>query len=377
MDFNLNENQKMLQKTARDFLARECPKSLVRSMEQDEKGYLPDLWLKISNMGWTGLAIPEKYGGSAANFLDLCVLLEETGRACLPGPFFATVVLGAMTLLEAGNEEQKSNYLPRIAKGELLFTLALLESEAEFSADCVYLNAAINGETYHLNGTKLFVPDAQVADYIICVARTDSSATAERGISLFLVDSKNPGISTTPLKTIAGDKQCEVVFNNVRIPLNDLLGQCNHGWTNVEQVLEKATVARCAEMVGGAQAILDIAVNYAKERIQFEQFIGFFQAIQHHCANMLIDVEALRYITYRAAWLVSEGMPCSREIAMAKAWASEAYRRVASLGVQIHGGIGCTSEHDAQLYYRRAAAAEIAFGDSEYHQEIVANHLAL
>lgn len=376
MDLSLDETQEMLRKMARDFFMDKCPKSLVREMVADERGYPPELWREMSQLEWMGLIIPEEYGGTGGSFLDLAVLLEEMGRACLPGPFFSTVVLGGLTLLEAGNEEQKKEFLPRLSRGELIFTLALTEPSAKYTPDAIQVKAKAEGEEYVIDGIKLFVPDAHIADYIICAARTREAPPPE-GITLFLVDAKSPGISSTLLQTIAGDKQCEVVLDKVRVPKKNILGELNQGWSYIEKVLQKAAVAKCAEMVGGAQQVLEMCVSYAKERVQFGRPIGSFQAIQHHCANMATDVDGSRFITYQAAWKLSESLPSTKEVAMAKAWVSDAFRRVTALGHQVHGGVGFIEDHDMPLYYKRAKAWELVFGDAGFHREKVAQELGL
>lgn len=377
MDLGFSEEQEMLRKTARDFLQTECPTTLVKEMADDEKGYTPELWAKMAELGWMGLALPEEYDGMGMSFLDLSVLLEEMGRACLPGPFFSTVVLGGFTIIEAGNEEQKKDLLPKIATGEVILAMALTEPSASYDPASVMVKAVSDKDDYVISGTKLFVENAHIADYMVCVTRTKDGSSAEDGITLFLVDGKSPGISTTVLKTIAGDKQCEVIFDNVRVPKKNMLGELDKGWPVVAKMLEMAAVAKCAEMVGGAQAALDMSVAYAKERIQFGRPIGSFQAIQHHCANMVTDVDGSRFITYQAAWKVSEGLPATMEVSMAKAWVSEAYRRVTQLGHQIHGGIGFCMDHDMPLYFKEAKAAESTFGNADWHREIVAQQLGL
>ena len=378
MDLGFSEEQEMLRKTARDFLETECPTSLVKEMAEDEQGYTSGLWGKMAELGWMGLALPEEYDGMGMSFLDLAVLLEEMGRACLPGPFFSTVVLGGLTILEAGNEEQKKELLPKIATGEAILTMALTEPSASYDPASITVKAVPDKDDYVISGTKLFVENAHIADYLICVARTnDGAGKDEDGITLFLVDGKSPGIATTLLKTIAGDKQCEVTFDNVRVPQKNMLCERDKGWPVVARILQKATVAKCAEMIGGAQAALDMSVAYAKERVQFGRPIGSFQAIQHHCANMVTDVDGSRFITYQAAWMVSEGLPATMEVSMAKAWVSESYRRVTQLGHQIHGGIGFCMDHDMPLYFKRAKAAEPTFGSADWHREIVARELGL
>jgi len=362
---------------ARDFLTGKCPKTLVREMEEDEEGYSPELWREMAELGWMGMVFPEEYGGSGMSFLDLSVLLEEMGRACLPGPFFSTVVLGGLSILAAGNEEQKQKYLPQIASGELIFTLALTEASAQYDADSITVKATADNDTYIINGTKLFVPDAHIADYLLCVARTNEQAEAENGITIFIVDATSPGISCTPLKTMAGDKQYEVVFDQVRVAKDNILGQLDQGWKVVRKVIEQAAVAKCCEMLGGMQRVLEMTVDYAKERRQFDRPIGSFQVIQHYCANMVTDVDGSRFSTYQAAWRISEGLPCAKEVAIAKAWMGEAYGRVITLAHQIHGAIGCTIDHDLQFYTRRGKTAELTFGDGDFYREIVAQEMGL
>jgi alkylation response protein AidB-like acyl-CoA dehydrogenase len=377
MDLGFSEEQEMLRTTARDFLTNECPAELVKQLAEDEKGYSPEMWKRMAELGWMGLAFPEEYDGMGMTFLDLVVLLEEAGRACLPGPYFSTVVLAGYTIMEAASEEQKKELLTKIANGDLIVTLAVTEPSARYEPDAITVKASPDKDDYVINGTKLFVPDANIADYIICVARTKDGTSPEEGLTLFLVDAKSPGISTTLLKTIAGDKQCEVTFEDVRVPKGNIIGELDKGWPVVEKVLEKATVGLCAQMVGGAQKTLDMSVEYAKERVQFGRPIGSFQAIQHYCANMVTDVDGSKYITYEAAWKVSEGLPATMEVSMAKAWVSEAYRRVTLLGHQIHGAIGFCEDHDMPLYFKRAKGSEPTFGDADFHREMVAKQLGL
>jgi len=377
MDFQLNEEQEMLRASARDFLQKECPKQLVRQLDESDEGYSPELWRKMAELGWIGLLFPAKYGGSGGSFLDLVVLLEEMGYNILPGPFFSTVVLGGLPILAVGNEEQKKEFLPRVASGERILTLALTEPSARYDAASVKTTAVVHNGEYVINGTKLFVPDASVSDFLLCVARTKETVNPEEGITIFLVDAKSPGVKCTLLKTLARDKLCEVVFDNASVPKENILGKLDRGWPVVADILQKATVAKCAEMVGGAQAALEMAVTYAKERVQFNRPIGSFQAIQHYCANMVSDVDGSRFVTYKAAWKVSEGLPATMDVAIAKAWTSEAYRRVTLLGHQIFGAISFTIDHDMHLYYRRAKAGEIIFGDGDFQRAIVARELGL
>lgn len=376
MDFELDEEQEMLKTSARDFLKKECPKELVRDMMDDPKGYSPKLWRKMADLGWQALILPEQYGGIGMSFLDLAVLLEEMGRALVPGPFVPTVLLAGQPILAAGTEEQKEQFLPKIADGEMVMTLAFMEENGGIEASDISAEAVAAGDGFTISGTKMFVPDAHVADYILCVARTKDGPDKEEGISLFLVDAKSNGIKTEVMETLTGQKLCKVVFDNVTVPAQNVLGDVDGGWPIMKTVLNQATIAECAWMIGGAQWVLDTSVAYAKERVQFGKPIGSFQAIQHKCANMAIDVEGAVDITYYAAWAVSENDPeIAMAASMAKAWCSDIYTRTAADGIQIHGGIGFTWEHDMHLYFKRAKSSEVTYGDGDYHREKVAEML--
>lgn len=377
MDFSLSEEQELLKKTAREFLEKECPVQLVRQMEGDEKGFPVQLWHRMAELGWMALPFPEEYQGGGGSFADLVILLEEMGRACLPSPFISTVVLCGQTILDSGSKEQKDSLLPGIARGDIIGTLALLEPSDSYDPAAISCRAIAEGNEYHITGTKLFVQDAHIADYLVVPARTGGGDGADDGITLFLIDARGPGIGLTSLKTMAADKQFEVNFDGVRLTGEKVIGEVNQGWKAAARILERAAVARCAEMVGGAQRVLEMTVDYARERVQFGRPIGSFQAIKHYCANMAIDVEASRFNTCKAAWMIAEGIPCFKEVAIAKAWCSEAYRRVTALSHQIHGAIGWTKDMDLELYTRRAKAAEVAFGDADFHREKIVQALGL
>lgn len=377
MDFGLSQEQVMLKTSARDFLDKECPKTTVRQLLfEDDKGYSPEMWKKMADLGWLGLVFPEEYSGIGSSFLDLSVLLEEMGRALLPGPFMSTVVWCGRTILAQGTEKQKQEFLPKIANGEMILALAFHEVNGGREPEDVTVKASPDGSRFVINGTKLFVRDAHVADYLLCVARTRDGSDKKDGITLFLVDARSPGISMTVLKTMTGEKQCEVVFNNVRVPKENILGKLDKGWPIMERLMIEAVVAESCLMVGGARWAMETAVQYAKERVQFGHPIGSFQAIQHHCANMLVEVESAASITMYAAWAVSENHPeATLAASAAKAWCSDIYVRTGAMGIQIHGGIGFTWDHDMHLYFKRAKASQVAFGDGDYHRELVAQAL--
>jgi alkylation response protein AidB-like acyl-CoA dehydrogenase len=376
MDFELGEEQVMLKTSARDFLEKECPKTLVREMMEDEKGYSPELWKKMADLGWLGLTFPEEYGGADSSFLDLAVLLEECGRALLPAPFMPTVVLAGHPILAAGTGEQKQKFLPRIASGDMILTLAFVETSGSLEASDITVTATPSDDNFIINGTKLFVPDAHIADYFLCVTRTGNSQDKEDGITLFLVDAKKDSIQVEALKTMTGDKLFEVTFNNVVISKQNILGEVDRGWPIMKRVLDEAAVAESAWMTGGARWVLETSIEYAKTRIAFGRPIGSFQAIQHKLSDMALEVEGATSIVYYSAWAISENDPnITMAASMAKAWCSDAYKHAVYDGVQIHGGIGFTWDHDMHLYFKRAKALEVTFGDSTYHREKVAQLL--
>ncbi len=373
MDLGLSEIQQMLKNSAREFLSQECPLTLVREMEEDPRGYTDGLWRQIAGLGWPGVAFPEQYGGTGGNFLDLAVLLEEIGRSLTPGPFFATVVLGGLTVMDAGDEEQKRDLLTRICSGQLLMTLALTEASATYEPWGVATTATRDGADFRLNGAKLFVPDAHAADLILVAARTTEStesADPAQGITLFIVPSSSDGLTVNQLSTISSDRQCEIILSDVKVSANAALGAVDGGWPIIRRALHRAVAGKCLEMLGGADAVVEMTVEYAKQRSQFGRPVGAFQAVQHHCANMATDVEGCRHIAYQAAWKIAEGEPADREVAMAKAWVSAAYQRVCNLAHQCHGAIGFTKEHDLQLYTRRAKVQELSYGDVNFHKEL-------
>ena len=375
MDFRLSEQQQMLQKQARDFFEKECPKSLVRAIAKDKTGHHPGLWQKMSELGWIGLAFPEEYGGTGGSFLDLVILLEEMGRACLPGPYFSTVVLCGLTILDAGSKEQKKVLLPKIAVGDLIMAFALTEPSARYDASDMATRAVRENGHYVISGTKLFINDAHIADSMLCIAITSGAHDPRHDITLFLLDTKLHGIKCTPLSTLGLDKQCEVVFSDVGASKGSILGTEGQGWDIVTGTLQRATVGKCADMVGSATAALEMSVSYAKERVQFGRPIGSLQAIQHYCANMAVDVDASRLITYETAWRISQGLPSAMGVSITKNWVNEACQRVTILGQQIHGGIGFCEDHDMHLYYRRVRAGSLSLGDTASHQKVVAREL--
>jgi len=376
VDFGFSEEQEMLRESARGLLEKECPSTAVRRLMEEERGYDPALWKKLATQGWTGLVIPEEYGGAALSYVDLVLVMEEMGRVVLPSPFIWTVMV-AEALKRAGNEAQKKALLPKIAAGDLIATLAWLEASASWDAAAITMPARPRGADFILNGAKLFVNDGHIADCILVAARTGGKGA--EGITLFALEANRPGISITALKTMDQTRKlAEVTFANVQATPADVVGTVGQGWNTLAAVLDRGKVMLAAEMVGGAQKVLDMTVDYAKVRVQFGRPIGSFQAVQHKCANMMIDVEGAKSAGYYAAWAVSNDVADAPvAAAVAKAAASDAYRRVSAEGIQLHGGIGFTWDHDLHLYFKRAKSSEFTFGDATYNRELIAHGINL
>ncbi len=379
MEFGLSQEQEMIRSQAAEFLKNECPMAFVRELMRSENRHSEELWRKMSAMGWMGLIVPEEYGGSGLTFVELVVVLEEMGRALLPGAYFSTVLLAGLALLEAGSDKQKEQWLAPLAEGKLTATLALTEPDCRWVAAGVRTTAEQGDRGFRISGTKLFVPDARTADLILCAARTSKSTRLEDGITLFAVDRDTEGLNITPLQTMDETRRLyEVSFEGVQIPGNRVVGSVDRGWPILANVIDKATIGLCAEMVGGGQKVLDMCVEFSKSRVQFGRPIGSFQSIQHKCADMMLLTESARSAVYAAACAASEQQAdVSLLASIAKAYASDAYTNVAGEGIQIHGGMGFTWEHDAHLYFKRAKSDEVTFGDSSYHRERVAKLIGL
>ena len=372
MDFALSSEQELLKNEARQFLDSECPKKLIRQIEESEPGYSSEIWEKMAQLGWLGLVIPEEYGGVGGSLLDLAILFEELGKTALPNPMFSTILLGALPILDGGSDDQKKELLPGVARGELILTLALSEPGLDYNPAFIKTKAKYEGDKFVISGTKLFVPYAGVADYILVVARTARATSRGKGITVFLVPASSKGVRLTTLKTAAGDRQFEVVFNRVIVSSKDILGKADEGWPLVEKALLRATAIQCAQTVGVMQQALSMTANYTSTRIQFGRPIGSFQAVQHRLANMLTDVEGARWLSYRAIYRLDRGLPAAREVAIAKAWTSDACQRVAYGAQHLHGGIGMDMDYDLHFYFRWAKVMELSLGAAPFHLAAVA-----
>jgi alkylation response protein AidB-like acyl-CoA dehydrogenase len=374
MDIGFTEEQKLLRDTARKFLDSECTTKFVREMMATDAAVSDAFWQQLADNGWLGITYPEEAGGSGLGLVDLVVLMEEVGRAVMPGPYPATVLLGGAAIAAAGSPQQQREWLPRIAAGESKATLALTEPNARWDAAGITATAREARGSFTLSGTKMFVPDAHLADVLVIAARSRDGSTLEDGVSLFLVPKDAPGLAIRRLPSVDETRKlCELKLDNVTVPSSALLGELHRGWAPLQQVIDRAAVALSAEMCGAAQRVLDMTVEYAKLRVAFGKPIGSYQGVKHKCADMLVDIENAKSLTYYAAWAVDEGdAEASLAVSMAKAAASDAGRKVCAAGIQLHGGIGMTWEHDLQLYLKRAKADEVAFGDASWHRERVA-----
>jgi alkylation response protein AidB-like acyl-CoA dehydrogenase len=353
MEFGLNESQEILKESARKFFAGECPIAEVRRLMETDTAFDASLWAKLAEQGYTGIIFPEEFSGVGLGIVELILLMEEAGRALLPGPFFSTVALAGSVLHAVATTDQKKRYLTPICRGEARATVALLEAAASWDLADVQMTA-VNGK---LKGEKLFVPDAAVADWLIVVARN----------GVFLVDSKASGVRIVPMLGMdLTRKLYSVRFDNTPA---EKLGETQ----GLSRALNVVTAALAAEMVGGMQRTLDITVEYAKTRKQFGKPIGIFQAVQHQCADMYLETESSRSAVYYTAWALEENSPdAAAAVSIAKIYASDASRTVGNRGIQVHGGMGFTWENDLHLYYRRAKASETALGDATFHRERLA-----
>lgn len=374
MDIGFTEEQELLRETARKFLDAECDSRFVRARMAEPAAVTDEFWRQLAEQGWLGIVYSEEDGGSGLGLVDLVVLMEEMGRRVMPGPFLSSVLLGGAVIAEAGASAQRREWLPRIAAGYAKAALAWTEPALRWDAAGVTLPARETGGGFTLSGTKLFVGDAHLADALVVAARTRDGSTMEDGVSLFLVPKDAPGLTVNLMPTIDETRKlCEARFDNVALPSSALLGEPHLGWAPLSRVVSRATVALCAEMCGGAQQVLDMTVDYAKLRVAFGKPIGSYQGVKHQAADMLVAIENAKSLTYYAAWALDQRLdegPLA--VSMAKAAASDMARKVAGAGIQLHGGIGMTWEHDLQLYFKRAKAAEVAFGDATWHRERVA-----
>ncbi|MBM4405161.1 MAG: acyl-CoA dehydrogenase [Chloroflexi bacterium] len=377
MDISFTPEQEAFCKAVRGFLAAHCDRTVVRQLEAGDLGYSQDHWRAMAQMGWLGLAFPAAYGGQGKGFTELAILLEEFGRHPFPTPYQNAALQSALAILHLGSESQKKAHLSKLFDGSSRYAFCLTEASASYDPWGVNVRAIMRGPEYAINGAKLFIQYGASADHYIVVARTRDTEDHADGITVFLVEANAKGITKTPLKSMADDKQCEIVFNQVMVSRQNILGTLHKAWPALQKVITLSTIAASAELAGCARAALEHAVDYAKHRVQFGKPIGSFQAVQHYAADMLTAADAATLAVYDAASRVDQGLSHVIEASQAKAVSSDAALRVTAKGHQIMGGIGVYKERDMQLWYRRAKVMEQLFGDAQYHREKVAQLMML
>ena len=374
MDVLLNEEEQMVKNLAREFLEGECPPSLAREMEKDDLGYPPGLWQQIAQLGWFAMSLPEQYGGQGLGLTYLGLVLEEVGRAIAPVPFHSTMV-PALAIASDGSEAQKQDILPRVSSGSLVMTWAFNERNPRLIPEAVNLKAELQGDEFVLNGEKMFVDNFNAAGQCLVVCRTAPASSDNLGISLVLLDTDSPGLTNIPLTTLAKDKQSKVVFDDVRVPAANLVGNLNEGWPIADSMLERATVLLCAQMAGAARKDAEMAIEYSKNRTAFGRPIGSFQSIQHLCADMTLWVDGAQLLTYEALWKMDQGIPAGVEVSQAKAFCNDKCEATVRSSQVIHGGIGFMMEFDLHLWFRRVTAWTMRLGTSFEHRAKIANAL--
>jgi 3-oxocholest-4-en-26-oyl-CoA dehydrogenase beta subunit len=377
MEFSLREETKMLKSNAEKFMKEKSPSSFVKNILKEEKGFSPALWKEMADLGWLGLIHGEAYGGSGGDFFDLFILFEEMGKAVLPSPFFCSAVFAGLLIQGAGDDRLRKEYLPGILQGKRILTVGLRNEQGVYDYPDPDLVAQETGEgSYRIKGTRLLVPYAHVADEILVCARLRKGSRSF-GPTLFKTKNQGPGVQVVPLNTLTGEKQFAVTYTDFAAAPQDLVGSPGKGAEYVEKIMPRLIALKCGEMVGGLSKVVDMTVDYVKQRVQFGKPLGALQVVQHTCADLTTFLDTARLIAYQAASLISAGLPCAKEVAMAKAWCSDVYKRGTQMAHQMHGGIGFTEEHDLHLYYKHAKAAELEFGDSWYHRQKVAEEMGL
>jgi alkylation response protein AidB-like acyl-CoA dehydrogenase len=371
MDFAFSPDQQLLKNAARAFLDEHCTPAHVRALWDDARGESEAMWKDMVQLGWLGLSLPEAHGGSGLGMVETAILLEELGRAAYPGPYVPTI-LAATAIELGGSEAQRRRWLPAIAAGSARGTVALLDAEIDWSPEAITTRAERTARGWTLSGTKRFVPWAHVADLLLVPAR------APEGLTLFLLEPASPGLRLAPVSGMdLGTRWTSLTLDRAAAGEEAVVGAPGRAQPLLETLLRRGAVGAAAEMLGAARRSLDMSVDYAKVREQFGQPIGSFQAIRHKCAEMLLQVENAHGAVYYAAWALDAGADDQALAAsVAKAYVSEAARRVCGEAIQVHGGIGFTWEYDLHLYFKRAKALEPMYGDPDHHRELIVRHVA-
>ncbi len=384
-----NEEELMVKNAAREFLEAECPPSLARAIEQDERGYSVELWEQMASLGWFGISLPESYGGGGLPVSYLALILEECGRAIAPVPFHSTAT-AALAVARYGSDEQKQAILPRVARGDLIMTWAVQEQDPRMRSDAIQCRGEVEGDSLVISGVKHFVDNFAAAELMVMAVRTaapslhgsagDESASAgsaegSAGITLAVVPCNAAGITETRLTTLAKDSQSKLTLDGVRIPLSNVIGAVNDGWPATSDMLDTGTALLCAQIIGAARKDAEMAIEYAKNRVAFGRPLAGFQSIQHLCADMLVWVDGAQLLTYEALWKLDAGLPYNVEVSQAKAFTNDKCQATVRSSQQIHGGIGFMMEFDLHLWYRRVTAWTMRLGTSFEHRARVARAL--
>jgi alkylation response protein AidB-like acyl-CoA dehydrogenase len=377
LDLNLTESEEMLKKTALDFIKRDVPKSVIQKLQETDTGITGDLWQTAANMGWLGIIVPEQYGGSNNSLTSAGILFEALGSAPLPGPYFSSGILSSLILLNAGSEQQKTDILPKLARGDEVIVLALTEPGYSWEPGAIQTIARKDGSSFMLDGLKLFVQDAQSASYFIIPAVTSDSTNPVKRISLFLVPSKAAGVAVRRLPGFFAGRNFEVKFDSVKVASTDMLGEEDDGWRSLEQAIEKAIPVLCAYKVGGCQAVVDMVLEYSRTRVQFGQTIGRFQRVQDMIIEMVNHADAARWTTYEALWKIDTDRPAADSMHLAKVVSSEAYWEVCTLAHRVFSGISYSKEHPVSFHTRASRALYHYLGDPAYHRNKIASQLGL
>ncbi len=375
MDLGLTEAQEMIRNSAREYLDREWPLARVRELQEDDKGFQPELWRQMAEMGWIGMAIPEQYGGGGSSLTDVGVLHEELGRSCMSTPLHGSAVLCGGIIREAGSDEQKQNLLPAIGSGDRIFALAQTEPDYGWGADTVQLTATASGDGFTLSGSKLFTPYAHVADDLIVVART-SAGTGSDGITLLHVPTSSNGVSVRQLDGFVGDRPCHVSFDNVQVPASAVLGKVGGGWAPLQKATDEAIPVLCTFMAGGLRAAVDICIEYSGQRIAFGVPIATLARVQDWIILSINHADGARWTAYEALWRLDEGRSGAAEsVSIAKTLGSQGFAEGMDAAHHVHGGIGVDMKYGLYLYLRQARTLYNYLGSPEFHREKIASIL--
>ncbi|MBI4310577.1 MAG: acyl-CoA/acyl-ACP dehydrogenase [Chloroflexi bacterium] len=378
MELTFNDEHRLLRNAALDFLKTEVPRERVLEIDESPEGFSPDLWSQMIRLGWTGMGIPEEFGGSGNSLVELGVLYEALGEYACPGPLLSAGVLSANVILEAGDAAQKKSILGSIAGQGQIVALCYTEPDYGWGAENVSLPATRRDGGYVLNGKKLFVPDAHIADRLLIAARTSAAAAPEQGVSLFLVDKASKGVSIRRHNGWMSDNLCEVDLSNVAVPASALVGEAGNAWGAIERARDRATAVLCTYMGGGARRVTDMAIEYSKSRVAFGTPIGTFQRVQDHVIIALNDADSIKWTAFEALWKLDERRPdAPLAVSMTKAVASVAFPRACEESHQVHAGIGSDLNFGLTQYTKRARTLQHYLGDTAFHKKRMAKLLKL